>query len=46
MFDVFDDIFNDMSNNIWWNLKKADIFDDKYDAVFDVFDLFDVFDDI
>ena len=46
MFYVFDDIFNDMSNNIWWNLKIADIFEDKYDDVFDVFDLFDVFGDI
>ena len=32
MFDVFEDIYydmlNDMSDDIWWYLKIADIFDD------------------
>ena len=35
MFDVFEDIYydmlNDMSDDIWWYLKIADIFDDIFD---------------
>ena len=42
MFDVFDDVYydilNDMPNDIWWYLKMDDIFDD-------VFDLFHEFND-
>ena len=37
-----------MSDDIWWYMKIADIFydifDDKFDDVFDVFDAFDAFD--
>ena len=37
-----------MSDDIWWYMKIADIFDDifddKFDDVFDVFDAFHAFD--
>ena len=43
MFDVFDDIYydilNDMPDDIWWYLKIADIFDDIFDRWLTIFDI-------
>ena len=43
MFDVFEDIYydmlNDMSDDIWWYLKIADIFDDIFDRWLTIFDI-------
>ena len=41
MLDVFDDIYyilNDMPDDIWWYLNKADIFDDIFDTWLTIFD--------